>query len=245
MMRSRFGVWAGSLLMALPVLAQESGPDRAIEILQKVDAAAKAVTGVSYRATAVPGGAAVNFMSAAEGSITMQGWTGSAPERFVGEVKTRMPGDGGEVTITAGGNGESYFVIDHATKKAYEDMDPAVMGRTGRAIQAILVAEFVVDRPFDDEIGADSVELQGEEEIGGEPCYRIRVVYSGQRGESIWFFSKNDYLPRKRIQVFSTAQGEGTIERTITDLQVDPQVDPGLFAFRLPDGYEQVDDFAP
>ena len=107
------------------------------------------------------------------------------------------------------------------------------------------MAEFVADNPFDDEIGAETVELQGEEEVGGEPCYKIRVVYGAGQGESIWFFSKNDYLPRKRIQVFETPQGEGTIERTITDVKVDPQIDPSLFTLKLPDGYEQIDDFAP
>ena len=35
------------------------------------------------------------------------------------------------------------------------------------------------------------------------------------------------------------------IERTINDVKVDPQIDPSLFTLKLPDGYEQIDDFAP
>jgi len=244
-MKCQLSTCLGLCLLAFPVLAEGDGSDQAIEILKKVDAATKAVSAVTYRATATPSGIAENFMSPAEGSITMEGWTGNGPERFIGEVKTLDPGSGEEISITAGGNGDMYFLINHGTKKAYEDMDPGVMGNTGRAMQAIMVAEFIADKPFDDELGADTVELQGEDEVDGEPCYTIRVVYAGGRGESIWSFSKNDYLPRKRIQMFETPQGKGRIERTITDVVVDPQIDESLFTLRLPDGYERIEDFAP
>jgi len=138
-----------------------------------------------------------------------------------------------------------YFLIDHATRKAYADMDPGVLGSSGQAIAGFGMVEFVHDAPFDDELGAETVELLEEAEVAGEPCHHVRVVYSGGQGESIWFFSKNDYLPRKRIRVFSTERGEGAIETTVAKLEVDPELKPGMFEFELPEGYEQVDDFAP
>jgi outer membrane lipoprotein-sorting protein len=104
----------------------------------------------------------------------------------------------------------------------------------------------VHDRPFDDELNADTIELVGEEEVDGEPCYKIRVVYSGGQGESIWLFSKNDYLPRRRVRVFNVPdQGEGSIEITVSNLQIDPEVDDSMFTAKLPKGYEEIDDFAP
>ena len=52
--------------------------------------------------------------------------------------------------------------------------------------------EFVADKPFDDELGAEGLELLGEETVGEEACYQIHVKYGGGQGESTWFFSKKD-----------------------------------------------------
>ena len=139
-----------------------------------------------------------------------------------------------------------YFLIDHTAKKAYEDMDPGVMGTTGRALQGAGMLEFVHNAPFDDELNADGVELQGEETVAGEPCYKIHVKYAGGQGESTWFFSKNDYLPRRRLRMISIpGQGDGTIDITITKLEVNFDPADDLFRLKLPEGYEQIDDFAP
>ncbi len=108
------------------------------------------------------------------------------------------------------------------------------------------MAEVVHPRPSDDGIGADSAELQGTETVGGVECHKVHVVYSGGQGESTWFFSTEDYLPRRRVRHFNVPdQGEGTLEITITDLEIDPEVEPETFKMKLPEGYEKVDDFAP
>ncbi len=218
----------------------------AVKLLKQVDAAIKAVEGVRYKGSAVPTGVATNFMSAAEGEGLMVGWTGSGPEKFHGRVSTTRQGTGEAMEITGGGDGETYYLIDHQAKKAYQDMDPDVMGGGGQALNSIGMLEFVHPNPFDDEIGADVVELQGKETVGGVECHKVHVAYSGGRGESTWFFSTEDYLPRRRIQHFTIPeQGEGTLEITITDLEIDPQVRPEIFRMKLPEGYQQVDDFAP
>ncbi len=218
----------------------------AVKLLKKVDAAIKAVKSVRYKGTAIPSGVATNFMSAAEGEGVMVGWTGGGPEKFHGRVKTTRQGTGEPMEITGGGDGETYFLIDHQAKKAYQDMDPDVLGSGGQALNSIGMLEFVHPNPFDDEIGADVAEIQGKETVGGVECYKVHVKYSGGRGESTWFFSTEDYLPRRRIRYFTIPQqGEGTLEITITDLEIDPQVRPETFRMKLPKGYEKVDDFAP
>ena len=40
-------------------------------------------------------------------------------------------------------------------------------------------------------------------------------------------------------------RGEGSLEITLTDLEIDPEAGPETFTMKLPKGYEQVDDFAP
>jgi outer membrane protein assembly factor BamB len=233
---------------AVPVaeeVAEVAEDSEAVKILRQVDAAARAVEVARYKVSIQPAGVAVNFISASEGGGIMAGWGGQRPEKFQMTVKTTRPGSDESMEITGGSDGENFFLIDHLGKKAYADFDPAVMGAGGGAVGAVSMAEFVHPTPFSDEIHGDSAEIQGVEEVGGVECYRIHVVYSGGQGQSTWFFGKEDYLPRRRIRYFSTPQGEGTLEITVTDLKIDPEVGPDTFAMRLPEGYEQVDDFAP
>ena len=224
------------------VAAEES---EAVKIFRKVDAAAKAVTGVRYKVSSEPSGVATTFVAPAEGGGVMFGWTGQQPEKFAMKVKTTQPGTDEPLEFTGGGDGETFFLVDHVGKKAYEDFDPAVMGSGGQALFAVVMAEFVHPTPFSDEINADVAELQGTETVAGVECHKIHVVYSGGRGESTWFVSTEDYLPRRRIRHFTTPQGEGSLDIVISELEVDPEVGDGDFAMKLPEGYERVDDFAP
>jgi outer membrane lipoprotein-sorting protein len=238
------------VLLAAPAVAEDppattegTRSPEALEILKKVDAKVKGISAVRYKVKAVPGGAAEQTLSPAEGSALIVGWTGRMPEKFLVEGKTEINGE--PVVVTGGGNGDTFFVIDHTTKKGYEDMDPAVLGSSARVLFALAMLEFVHDRPFDDELNAETLEMLENETVAGEECYKIRVVYAGGQGESIWLFSKSDYTPRGRIQLIHGPQGEGTIERTIYDLELDPEIDEQLFVMQLPEGYEQIDDFAP
>ena len=227
-------------------VAEATEDSEAVQLLKKVDAAAKAVQGVRYKGKAVPSGIATDFISPAEGEGVMFGWTGRGPEKFYGTVKTTRRGSGEALELTGGGDGETYYLIDHTAKKAYQDMDPDVMGSGGQALASIGMAELVHSNPFDDEINAESAELQGKETVEGVECHKVHVVYGGGRGESTWFFSTEDLLPRRRVRHFIIPQqGEGSLEITITDLEVDPKVEPETFKMKLPKGYEQVDDFAP
>jgi len=237
---------AGTFVLAEEEKSTEPQRDPlAMEIFEKVDAAIKQVSSVRYTGTSHPSGIATNFVADAEGEAIFEGWNGATPENFYAHVKTKDR-DGEPVDITAGGNGDMFFLIDHAGKKAYADMDPGVLGAGRNAVFGFGMIEFVHDHPFDDELAAESVELLEETEVGGEPCYQINVVYAGGGGESIWFFSTNDYLPRRRIQKFTRpGAGEGTIERTITNLEVNPEIAASQYVMKLPSGYEQIDDFAP
>ncbi|MCP3962961.1 MAG: PQQ-binding-like beta-propeller repeat protein [bacterium] len=218
----------------------------AVAILKKVDAAVKAVKGIRFEGYTKPTGVALNFRSPAEGGGVMYGWNGQGPETFYGHVKTTRQGSGEPLELTGGSDSETYFLIDHGAKKAYEDMDPGVMGTSGQALASLGMREFVHPTPFDDEINAQSVELQGKEEVAGVECYKIHVDYGRGGQMSTWFFSTEDMLPRRRVQHFAIPdQGEGSFEITLTKLEVDPEVTPETYRMKLPEGYEKVDDFAP
>ncbi len=234
-----FGI--ACVALAAAGAAAEQQPE-AIEILKKVDAAAKAVESVRYEARTEGEGAAQ--FAPVEGEVVMSGWTGNRPKLMFARAKT-TDAEGKPVEVSGGGNGDEFFVMDHGKKKAWVDMDPAVFGTTGQPLGQLLMAEFVHGAPFDDELGADTVEIVGKETIAGEPCTTIRVLYSGGRGESIWSFSDEDFLPRRRVVVFSGPQGDGKVIRTITSIDTSPKLDQALFALNAPEGFETIEDFAP
>lgn len=216
-----------------------------VEILKKVDAAAKDVKVASYKCTFERLGGA-GQVPKVEGTVLINGWTGGGPQKFLVDAKVKQPNSEEETRITVGGDGNEYFVTDHKNKKSYVDIDQAVMGRTGRPAQLILVPEFVHPTPFADEINGQKHELRGSKTIEGEDCYEVYVLYASGQQEAVWHFSKKDFLPRARLDIFKAPDGsEIKQQKTVSQLDVTPRMAEDAFKFKLPEGYERVDDFAP
>jgi hypothetical protein len=219
---------------------------KAREILGKAREAVGAVGAVSYTATTTPGGVAESFFSPARGRLIMVGWNGMTPLRFYAHVKTVLPGSDQAIELTGGSDGRTFFLVDHRTKRGYENADPAVMGPGASPIRGLGIVEFVESAPFEDELQSAAVELVGTEEIDDHWCYKIRVIDADGHGESIWYFDKTSYLPRRRDQWFNIPDtGEGTLIRTVSDLEVNPEIDPVVFKMDLPADYERIDSATP
>ena len=101
--------------------------------------------------------------------------------------------------------------------------------------------------PFSDEINGKSRELKGSKVVKGVGCYEVYVVYAAESAPpATWHFSKNDFLPRRRIDYFTGPDGQKfTRTKVISNLVVDPKLDEMAFKLKLPDGYTKTDDFAP
>ena len=218
-----------------------------VEILKKVDAACKAVKAVKYDATGSATGAMARRVGSFEASLVLSGFLQNAPEKYKFDLKFTLTGAPEPIHISGGTDNDMFYVIHHKDKKAYEDIDPAVMGQAGRVIGQIMIGEYLYPEPFRDEINAKSQELKGSQVIGGEDCYEVHVVYqSEQAPEATWCFSKKDFLPRQRVDSYTFPSGEkGTRTRTVTKVVVDPKLPDGFFKLRLPEGYTKTDDFAP
>ncbi|MEM7352357.1 MAG: PQQ-binding-like beta-propeller repeat protein [Acidobacteriota bacterium] len=227
-------------------MAIQEDDSEAMQILKRSAAALGKVKSVKFKGSAEPHGPVVAFIAASSGKGMMTGWNGRAAEKFFAHVETSRPGSEETMEISGGGNGEVYFLVNHSQKKAYEDLDPAVMGTIGRnALGSIALLEFVQPAPFTDQVAAQ-VELAGTETVAGVECHRVEVVYGDQRGKETWFIGTEDSLPRRQIRYFDIPQqGEGSLVTTLTDLVVNPELDVAMFKLDLPEGYEQVDDFAP
>ena len=217
-----------------------------LEILRKVDAAAKAVHAVKYEAKLEPTESAAAQGGFLKATVIAIGYAHGEPEKYYVDVTYQAPSEETPRHITAGTDGEDYYLIDHQAKKAHVDIDPAVMGPHRLAIARAWMVEFLHDTPFSDEINGRSQELLPSEMIAGEDCYAVRVVYQAE-GASVttWYVSKKDFLPRARRDVWTREDGSTIGQlRTITKLEADPKIDEDTFKLKVPEGYTETDEFA-
>lgn len=261
MKRSKHLLAALSLCLATVVFAQDDQKKeekpaemktntrdaKALEILKKVDASIKKVHSVQYSSRTEATGAAAARSGAAEGTVIASENPPDGPRKYRIHIKTKRPGSEEVLEFTIGSDGDLFYLIDPALKVVYADIDPAVAGNRGRMARGLTMGEYLHPRPFDDELNADSVELVGTKPVGDEECYVVRVLYKGGQGESIWFFSKKDYLPRRREMLFTSRRtGEkGRTIITLSNLVVAPTFYDDPFKLEVPQGFKKTDDFAP
>jgi hypothetical protein len=236
------------LAVCIPALAadeakKKSDEPNAMDILKRVDAATKKVKAVQYEVEFEGTGGVKPLVAKFDAKYLFRGLDERMPKEFAVEMRGTMPGSSDTFHKTAGADGENYFLIDHATKKIYEDMDFEVLGSGGRIVQRAAMIEFVHEAPFSDELSGDKQELVGSKTIHGEECWEVRVIYKDNQGEALWCFSKKDYLPRSRHDVVRSPQGG--LLKTIKNLTADPKIKPGAFKLQVPEGYQKIEDFAP
>jgi len=217
-----------------------------VEILKKADAASKAVAFIQYAASVKGEGSAASRVPIVSGTVVLKGWNNGAPAQYRYEAKVERP-DSSEVNeVTVGSDGKTYYLINSKEKKVYEDIDPAVVGTSGRGVRALTMGEYVHPEPFSDEIKGQKQELKGSAKVGDEDCYEIHVTYTNAGQEADWFFSKKDFLPRRVDRFFQSPTGEkGSTQLIVTKLTVDPKLDKDPFKLIVPEGFTKIDDFAP
>ncbi len=217
-----------------------------VEILKRADAASKAVTVAQYEAESFAFDAEGKTTPIGHGKAAIMGFAGRGPEKFNISGKFKRRGSEEEQHLTIGTDSEDYYLIDWATKKAYVDIDPAVTGRRGGLVGSIMMAEYVHATPFTDELNGTAQKLIGMTKVADEDCYEILVTYADGALQAKWFFSAKDYLPR-RVDRLRKIDGKpvGGTRTVVTKFKAEPKDAEKLFKFKLPDGFEQVDDFAP
>jgi hypothetical protein len=185
------------------------------------------------------------YVPAIEGSVVVGEPSEYDVTRFRCDVKLTPIGSEENLRLIAGSDGDMYYVIDHQTRLAHADIDPAVMGSRPRDPRRVVADIFISKEPLKQELETEQIELQEDAEIGGEPCHTILITY-GETRQSIWFVSKNDYLPRRVVRVYKNEAGEeGTTELELTNLKADTKLDRAPFELKVPEGYTRTDDFAP
>jgi len=245
-------VWsAGAAAQSAPdgVTVEETTWEQAVAILEKVDAAAKAVHSVSYHGSFRGTGWLAGRVAQVEGTAVIGGMVirhrrSRGFERFHFDVRVRESGSEEVKRFTAGHDGEVFFLIDWQARTVHANDVREVLGSDGRLAQTIGMIEFVHPTPFTDEIDGDEVELVGMELVGDQECHVIDVVYAFGRGQARWYFSKKDLLPRRVDRVYYREGERATTELVVTNLVVDPPLESAELQPFVPDGFERTERFA-
>ncbi|MCP4658154.1 MAG: PQQ-like beta-propeller repeat protein [bacterium] len=216
-------------------------------ILKRAEAAAAAVEAVKYDVGIEGFDAAKAIFGSIRAAVTATGVEGRLPAKFLVEAEVAMPGAAEPMRFTAGSDGNMYYAVDHRTKTAHEDLEWVVMGPFLRIVRWTIVREFHRPDPLVDEINSQTQELRGSKRFAGEDCYELHVVYSTEPPESgTWYYSKRDFLLRGGRYFFTVENGEKAgVTFAISNLAVEPKLDPELFSLKLPAGYTLTDESAP
>lgn len=218
------------------------------KILEKAAAAIKKVDVAGYHADYKATGWAVPLVPTVQGEVVIGPQSKWEINRFRCQVKAQLPGSSDAEELTAGSDGDLYFMIDSKAKIAYEDMDPAVLGKHERTFPRVLMPGFGAAEPFKDELESDSIELKGTIKIGNEECYEIHVTRPSPPSLH-WYLAKKDLLPRRLVRVYPNQQDpkgdDGTTQITISDLVVNPKYAVDPFKLHVPEGFTKTNEFAP
>lgn len=214
------------------------------DTLRKAAKALKSVRVVQYDAAYSAAGWVKPFVPTIEAQAIVGGQSEWDITRFHCKVKLTPSGLEHPIEMTAGSDGDVYYLIDTALKTVYQDMDPAVLGRHARNLQRIVLDDFASQEPLKEALEAEKVELKGSADVTGEACDRV-VVKGESPAETHWFFSKSDHLPRRVQRVYVRNDERGTTELTLSNLRVNPKLTEDPFTLRVPAGYKKTDEFPP
>jgi len=215
------------------------------EILKKAQAAMSKTKAVSYNVRYRGTRWIETYVSAAEGSVMLGELSEHDIPRFRCEIKLTAPGVKESVELTAGSDGDLYYLIDKKNKTVYADIDEAVLGASNRDAQRVLMREFVAKEPLAEALKVETIELKPSEKVGDQDCYQVSIVRP-ERGETRLFVSKQDWLPRKVVRVYKDPErGEGSTVLELNDLIAETKCDLKKFKLVVPKGFKKTDDFAP
>jgi len=229
----------------LTVADESASANQGRQILEQSAAAIKKLDRIAYDVEYHGTAWVVEHVPAIQGRVVVGKQSKHEITEFFCDVTLKSQDSEQALKITAGSDGDQFFLIDPETKKAHLDMDPAVLGSQGRNVQRVVLDVLAAEKPYAEDLEAETITHEGTESIDGHDCHKIRVVRESPP-EMIYFLSKSDLLPRRVVRQFKGRDGEpGTTELTLAKLTPNPNEPKNPFKLQVPEGFQKTDDFAP
>lgn len=133
-------------------------------------------------------------------------------------------------------DGNKIRKIDYKKKVVFvNDPDQKGMGLLIGAAE-LVPNDFRIKEPLRNILNTETIRYDGAAVVGGTPCHIIHAFFADDSSlkESLWFFSVEDYLPRK-IQYIS---GSGIIQvLTLSEMKSNIEINPSQFLIDAPEDY--------
>ncbi len=204
------------------------------DILRNADEAAKALTTIRYDAEYEGTGSQAVVTPLVTGQITLVKSDFRVQNLKVDFTTYRVQKLEGAITKKTGlFHRRGMILLDHTERVAIEGNGSLRSLGSGNNLY---LSEFSSSNPYDDEINANQVTLEGRTYVKETLCDVLLVDYDG-RSRSRWFFGVDDHLPR-RIERLRNRDGvPGARILTISNLELNFEVDDSVFALEIPEGY--------
>lgn len=129
--------------------------------------------------------------------------------------------------------------IDHDKKTVYERYNHAARDRQITVSQNGWLMQLADRKPFERDLAAPSVTLQGVEELNGTLCEIVFVDNGENRQNMKWWLSIEDGLPRKLEQTLSGAGMSMSTVYELSNFKLNPEFKPERFRIEAPAGYAE------
>jgi len=237
----------------VPAVVSLAQDPRALEVLQKADAATKAVKACSYTGESWSKAQVAVFapkkIARIHGKFLLRDARVGFFNRLMGKASHQPPAIRADVTIkpVGGGPDKHLRVAAHDRFVTFIDDDekywltqemPAGESLLNVAKQLHMI-EFSHPTPFTDELTGRVQKYERSEEVVGEPCDVVYVEYQQEGLKARWYFSQRDHLPRRVDRIFASGRAAGTRTLMISDLDVNPSISESDFEPPCPTCYEK------
>ncbi len=232
------------MYVACALAAQDAQPTEAgsaptldpviYDILRNADEAAKALTTIRYDAKYEGTGSQAVVTPLVKGQVILVKSNFRVQNLKVDFTTYRVQKLEGAITKKTGlFHRRRMILLDHTERVAIEGNGSLRSLDSGNNLY---LSEFSSSNPYDDEINANQVTLEGRSYVEETLCDVLLVDYDG-RFQSRWFFSVDDHLPRRIERIRNRAGVPGARILTISNLEVNSEVDDSVFALEIPEGY--------
>jgi outer membrane lipoprotein-sorting protein len=216
------------------------------EILKHADEALKRVEAVSYNAVFKGVGFMLDRTPVVRGTVVMAGKGADGPPKFRLKVDARPVRAEPVNDLIVGSDGQIHYLIDPKAKTAYVGNDSSVIGPLGKTALAVILQHFSHPNALFDERNMELATLTGSATVDGVDCYEVLLQNTGDVAEVIWWFGKQDLLPRRRqFTITDSRLNQGAVDLILANLRVDLEVEDDTFKFTLPEGYKKLNEPAP
>jgi thiol-disulfide isomerase/thioredoxin len=236
-----------ALLALIPQAARAQAQPDGRALMAQADQALREVRSISFSAERMGVGNMALTTPGVVGTVRIENLKLGAPAAwdfaFRG-ARTSSDPDGQPVEFLTTSRGGVLTIVDHPRKKVLQgrstEVDEALAQGPRWIASFLLHWDTLVSGPLLRD-GSAEAQWMGRASAGGQVCDVVRIDMAAVEGDvrsALIYLSTVDRLPR-RLDVQYLADGEFAYSvLEISDLQSNQPIDPGVYSYPLPAGYE-------